>query len=239
MTQPTCSFRLPSVALLAVVHLLLCNVAGAVSERTDELVITALDLDAKAANGAELFQANCASCHGAGAAGDSRRDIPALAGQRRAYLIKQLADFSELDRIATQMHKVVVRPAVADPQAWADLASYLNGLPVATHTQIGDGKFLSLGEASYRQFCGSCHEDDGRGDDDGYVPSVRNQHYRYLLKEMRSLAMGHRFNVETDLVRFLGSLESDEMQGIADYMSRMRGPVRDRARLNRDGTVND
>jgi hypothetical protein len=29
------------------------------------------------------------------------------------------------------------------------------------------------------------------------------------------------------------------MQGLAGYMSRMQGPVRHRARLNDDGTVND
>jgi cytochrome c553 len=85
----------------------------------------------------------------------------------------------------------------------------------------------------------ACHEADGRGDDDGFVPSVRNQHYSYLLKEMRNLAFVHRFNVETDLARFLGSLEEDEMEGLADYMSRMRGLVRDRARMNDDGTVSD
>jgi cytochrome c553 len=226
-------------ALLAAVALLQFGAADAVSEHADELAITALELDAHANNGAKLFRDHCASCHGKDAWGDPKGDIPALAAQRRAYIVKQLADFSVRDRVATQMHQIVQLPAVSDPQAWADLSAYLNNLPPPRNTQTGDGAFLSLGEASYVQFCGSCHEDDGRGDDDGYVPSVRNQHYDYLLKEMRNLALGHRFNVENDLVRFLSSLESDEMQGIADYMSRMRGPVRDRARMNSDGTVND
>lgn len=60
----------------------------------------------------------------------------------------------------------------------------------------------------------SCHEEDG--------------HYRYLMKEMRKLAAGHRFNVDEDLARFLSSLKADEMQGLADYLSRMQGPIRDR-----------
>ena len=215
------------------------NLACAAAEHADELVITTLEMDASAKRGATLYREHCAGCHGKDAWGDAAKEVPALAAQRRAYLVKQLADFSERDRITTQMHKVVSQPAVSDPQAWADLTLYLNHLPPSANTQIGDGKYLSLGEASYEQFCGSCHEEDGRGDDDGYVPSVRNQHYRYLLKEMRNLALGHRFNVETDLARFLSSLEADEMQGIADYMSRMRGPVRDRARMNDDGSTND
>ena len=211
----------------------------AAADKAEELAFTALELDADQKRGATLYKTHCGACHGANAQGDAKRQIPALAAQRRAYIVKQLADFAEGDRVATQMHKVVSRAAVSEPQTWADVSLYLNNLPPPTSAQTGDGKFLSLGEASYEQFCGSCHEEDGRGDDDGFVPSVRNQHYAYLLKEMRSLAAGHRFNVETDLNRFLASLESDEMQGLADYMSRMQGPIRDRSRLNQDGTVSD
>lgn len=211
----------------------------AAAERAEELTLQALELDADRARGETLYREYCSSCHGQDAYGDARRDIPVLAAQRRAYIVKQLADFIEADRIALEMHKVVKRDAVSDPQAWADLALYLNNLPAPPSAQTGDGTHLSLGEATYEQFCGACHEADGRGDDDGFVPSVRNQHYRYLLKEMRHLARGHRFNVETDLSRFLGSMQADEAEGLADYMSRMSGPVRDRARLNDDGTVSD
>ncbi len=214
------------------------NALGA-SDRADQLLFDALELDANVERGAALYRAQCATCHGAAAQGNEQREIPALAAQRRAYIVKQLADFSAGDRSATEMHKVVSRAAVNEPQAWADLSLYLNNLPPPKTSQTGDGKYLSLGEASYAQFCGSCHEEDGRGDDDGFVPSLRNQHYRYLLKEMRGLAAGHRFNVETELTRFLNSFEADEMQGLADYLSRMQGPIRDRARLNDDGTVSD
>jgi cytochrome c553 len=215
------------------------SVANAAAERVDELTRTALELDANAQRGATLYSQQCAGCHGREAHGTAQHDIPALAAQRRAYIIRQLAEFIERDRIATQMHEVVSRETVSEPQSWADLALYLNNLPPATRADTGDGKYLSLGEASYQQFCSSCHEEDGRGDDDGFVPSLRNQHYRYLVKEMRNLAAGHRFHVEDDLTRFLRNLKADEMQGLADYLSRMQGPVRDRARMKNDGTVSD
>lgn len=205
------------------------SVASAAAERMDQLTFDALDLEADVRRGAALYREQCAGCHGLAAQGASQHDIPALASQRRAYIIRQLAAFSERDRIATQMHEVVSREAVREPQSWADLALYLNSLPPPKGAQTGDGKYLSLGEASYEQFCRSCHEEDARGDDDGFVPSLRNQHYRYLVKEMRNLAAGHRFDVDQDLVRFLSSLKADEMQGLADYLSRMQGPVRDRA----------
>ena len=205
------------------------SAANDADDRVVDLTMDALDLNADARRGAALYSQECASCHGRDAQGAGQHDIPALASQRRAYIIRQLAAFSEGDRIATQMHEVVSREAVSGPQSWADLALYLTNLPPPKGTDTGDGKYLSLGEASYQQFCRSCHEEDGRGDDDGFVPSLRNQHYRYLMKEMRELAAGHRFNVDEDLARFLKSLKAEEMQGLADYLSRMRGPVRDRA----------
>lgn len=231
--------KLATAGWIAAVGLGVSATVAAEAERAEQLTRIALDLDANAERGAKLYRAQCAGCHGSAAQGNARRLIPALANQRRAYIVKQLADFIEGDRIATQMHEVVSRGEIDRPQAWADLALYLNNLPPPKRAQTGDGKFLELGEASYEQWCSSCHEEDGRGDDDGFVPSVRNQHYRYLLKETRNLAAGHRFNIDEDLRRFLNSLKPDEQQGIADYMSRMQGPLKDRARMNTDGTVSD
>jgi cytochrome c553 len=211
----------------------------AAEERVEELIRATMQLEPKLERGEKLYREQCAACHGLAAFGDTRRFIPSLAGQRRAYIVKQLADFTEHDRIATQMHSVVVRAEVREPQAWIDLAAHLNGLPAMQKGETGNGEHLSLGEASYEQWCVSCHEEDGRGDDDGFVPSLRNQHYSYLLGEARNMAAGHRFNVEGDLRRFLESVKSDEAEGIADYLSRMRGPVRDRLKMHDDGTVGD
>jgi cytochrome c553 len=133
------------------------SIASAAAEGADELTSIALELDANAQRGAVLYSKECAGCHGREAGGAGQHDIPALASQRRAYIIRQLAQFIERDRIATQMH----------------------------------------------------------------------------------LAAGHRFDVDEDLARFLRSMKADEMQGLADYLSRLQGPVRDRARLKNDGTVSD
>jgi cytochrome c553 len=212
--------------------------AHASSEETEQQIRNALNLDAKRARGESLFRSECSSCHGRKALGDAERLIPALAGQRRAYLIKQLADFAEMERNAAQMHTVVRRAKIASPQAWADLALYLNSLPIPARSQTGNGLLLDLGEGSYKQWCAGCHADDGRGDDDGFVPSLRNQHYRYLLREMEAMAAGHRV-LDPELMRFLGSLTGDELVGIADYVSRLRGPIVDRARLRDDGSLSN
>jgi cytochrome c553 len=207
--------------------------------RSDQLVRSAMQLDKNAARGASLFREHCVGCHGPHAHGDAGRLVPSLAGQRQAYIIKQLADFSELERQSTDMHAVVARPALGEPQAWADLAAYLNALPLMRSAQTGDGKGLELGEAMFREQCASCHEEDARGDDEGFVPSLRNQHYSYLLRQMRALAAWHRTNVDPELVRFLDSLEPDEVTSLADYLSRLAGPTRDRLRMHEDGTIGD
>lgn len=205
----------------------------------DEKVRNALQLDQNTERGASLYASHCAQCHGQRALGSASRVIPALAGQRRAYLIKQLADFSEEERASREMHAVVSNKELADEQAWADLSGDPNSLPRAGFPQTGDGRNLELGEAIFQDQCASCHQDDGRGDDDGFIPSVRDQHYNYLVRQMRTIASWHRLNVDADLVRYLDSLDTEEATAVADYLSRMRGPIQDHERMNNDGTTNN
>jgi hypothetical protein len=54
---------------------------------------------------------------------------------------------------------------------------------------------------------------------------------------MRSLAASPRLSVDADLVRFIDNLDTDEMTAGANYLSGVRGPVRDRANLRDNGTV--
>jgi cytochrome c553 len=233
--------RLHRTLLVAMTAVAAFCVAGAVASptRVDQLVRTALQLEPNASQGASLYLQNCARCHGQGAIGDPRNVIPALAAQREAYLIKQLADFTELEREGQQMHSVVARAPLSDPQSLANVAAYLSHLPPAPALETSDGKGVKLGEAIFREQCAACHEQDARGDDDGFVPSLRDQHYSYLVLEMRALAASHRLNVDADLVRFIDSLDTEEMTALADYLSRLRGPVKDRARLRDDGKLRD
>jgi cytochrome c553 len=223
---------------IAASMLVVCNVhASPVS--VDEKIRNALQLDQEVARGEKLYATNCAECHGQRALGSASRVIPALAGQRRAYLVKQLADFSEEERASKEMHAVVSKPELGNEQAWADLSGFLNSLPRSSFPQTGDGRGLELGEAIYQDQCASCHQEDGRGDDDGFIPSVRDQHYSYLVRQMRSIASWHRLNVDADLVRYLDSLDTEETTAVADYLSRMRGPIKDHERMNSDGTSNN
>lgn len=213
--------RCIAIGLLAIIG----AVAHAGSARVDERVSAALRLLPSPSRGQALYEASCAGCHGMDARGDGKRSIPALAGQRQTYLLKQLADFTEIERDSEVMHRVVSRQVLARPQSWADIAAYVSSLEAAQLGERGDGKRLQLGEAIFREQCAACHGDDGRGDREGFVPSLRNQHYSYLLRQMRDIAGWHRRDVEEGLIRFLESLAPDEQEAVADYLARLQGPV--------------
>lgn len=230
---------LTGVTAACALGLLPLDALNAAEHRVDELVHAALELDANVGRGESLYRANCAGCHGPKALGDAARLVPAIAGQRTAYLIKQLADFTELERESPHMQAVVAQARLGEPQVWADIASYVNGLPVGRFPERGDGTGVALGEAIFREQCATCHEEDARGDDEGFVPSLRNQHYSYVLRQMRALTSWHRLGADADLVRFLDSLDTEELTAVADYLSRMQGPTRDRSKLRDDGTVSD
>src|ERR1700761_6847103 len=63
-------------------------VAGGASqqERVDHRTQVALSLDAHRSNGKVAYTHFCTECHGARALGNSQKGVPALAGQRYAYL---------------------------------------------------------------------------------------------------------------------------------------------------------
>lgn len=228
---------LAALALFGTAALVPSTAVLASPTRVDQLVRTALQLDANPKRGEKIYAEHCASCHGAAALGDARNVIPALAGQRQAYLVKQLADFAELERQGNEMHKVVAKAALNEPQVWADLSAFLSSMPPVRFPETADGGGVELGEAIFREQCSSCHDEDARGDDDGFIPSLRDQHYSYLVRQMRSLAASHRLNVDADLVRFLDSFDADEITAVADYLSRLRGASRDRSKLDDDGSV--
>jgi cytochrome c553 len=231
--------NLVSALTAALIGLLAFAGANASPLSVDEKIRNTLQLDQNVQRGKQLYATYCSNCHGPQALGSAEKILPSLAGQRRAYLVKQLADFSEMERASRTMHGVVSQPALTNEQAWADLSGYLNSLPRTSFPQTGDGRSLELGEAIFQDQCASCHDEDGRGDDDGFIPSLRDQHYSYLVRQMRSIAAWHRLNVDADLVRYLDSLDTQEATAVADYLSRMRGPVKDRDRMNSDGTVNN
>jgi len=208
-------------------------------EAVDRTTQTALALDVHPDRGSLRFAHDCARCHGTGGEGNADRAIPALAGQRFAYLVRQLANFAGAERDSDAMHRVISQPGLRGPQAWVDLAAYLNRLPPSRGGQTGDGRRVALGRGIYREQCASCHRGDAHGDSDGFVPSLRNQQFSYLVSQLHKLGKGNRHNVDKDLVRFLDSFDDQDIDATADYLSRLHGPGAVRRIMRDDGVVVD
>lgn len=208
-------------------------------ERVDRRTQDALALDAHPLRGADAYRHYCSQCHGARALGNAQKEVPALAGQRYAYLIRQLANFAGSERDNSQMHAVTTRPELRRPQMWVDIASYLNSLPTRAPLTTGPGDDVALGRGIFQEQCASCHGSDAGGDADGFVPSLRHQHYRYLGEQMHKLAEGYRHNVDESLMLFLRSFDDRDIGATADYLSRLEGAGQDRKKMRDDGVVVD
>ncbi|HTV95645.1 MAG TPA: c-type cytochrome [Steroidobacteraceae bacterium] len=214
--------------------------APASEESVDRLTQAALDLDAHPQLGAAVYRQSCARCHGAQAQGDGSAAIPALAAQRFRYLVRQLANFAGQERDGATMQRVLAgHGGLQAPQTWVDVAAYLNNLPMKAPAGTGTGARVALGRGIFHEQCAACHHADGHGDDEGFVPSLRNQQYTYLASQLVKLADGSRHNVDEDLVRFWRSLDEDDVLATADYLSRLRGPGEVHKIMRRDGTVVD
>lgn len=216
-----------AAAAAAVLTLTLASrTAAAQAERSTELIEQALALPGHAANGASLYKSLCTSCHGPKAFGNPATVTPALAGQLPLYLIKQIVDFAEADRTAPEMHRVVSLKQLVGAQSIRDVATYLASLPPNPEPEVGEGKNLADGKRYYDGLCAFCHGSSAQGNEEHATPSLRHQHYSYLIMQSRRLAVGHRYSVPVEVMEVLEKLPFDQMSAIADYVSRMpaKGP---------------
>jgi cytochrome c553 len=215
------------------------SIAFASEEAVDRRTQEALELDAHPKHGALVFRESCARCHGVEAQGDAARAIPALAGQRFKYIVRQLANFAGAERDSATMHHVITQNELRKPQTWVDIAAYLNNVPMSRRAQTGDGAHVGLGRGIFHEQCASCHRADAHGDAEGFIPSLRHQHFSYLVAQLQKLSEGYRHNVDEDLVRFLRSFDDEEIRATADYLSRLPALTNVHKTMRHDGTVVD
>lgn len=208
-------------ALLAALLVLWARSAAAQTQRGLQIIERALKATPDRERGAALYRAQCASCHGKAAHGDMKTVTPALAGQVLTYTIKQLADMAEGDRTTPEMHHTIARKELSTPQALRDVATYLKELPPLRSPEVGDGARLALGAEIFRKTCAQCHGAQGEGDERYAAPALQRQHYSYLLRQMRQLAVGHRYAVDIEVIELLEAMDLDELTAVADYASRL------------------
>ncbi len=179
----------------------------------------ALALKGDAARGEAAF-AICQGCHRVGATGRADGSYPRLAGQHATVLIKQLTDVRSGRRGNPKMLPFADHQ-VLSLQEVADIAVYLQALPVAADQGRGDGTRLARGRQLYDKDCASCHGGRGEGDAAQFYPRVSGQHYRYLLRESLLIRAGGRRNAHPEMLRVIETYGDEDLAAVSDYISRL------------------
>jgi cytochrome c553 len=179
----------------------------------------ALEAKGDAARGKVAFEA-CRGCHRSDASGRVDGSYPRLAGQYAAVLIKQMADVRAGNRDNWKMYPFV-EDHVLTPQDMADIAVFLQGLPVPPEHGLGPGANLERGRELYARDCVSCHGSDGMGSAAKFYPRLQGQHYRYLLREAVAIRDGVRRNSNPDMVKAIHGYPDADVDAVSDYVSRL------------------
>lgn len=162
----------------------------------------------------------CQGCHKPSGSGLPDGTYPQLAGQHATVLIKQMVDIRTGSRDNPKMHPFASEKAVS-VQEIADIATYLQGLPIPEDNGKGDGEHLARGKELYGKDCRVCHGDSGEGDRLKFYPIVAGQHYRYLLREARDIRDGVRRNANPKMVKVVKNYTDLDLEAVSDYMSRL------------------
>jgi cytochrome c553 len=170
--------------------------------------------------GRELF-ATCAACHGADGSGVADGSVPAIAGQYYAVIVKQLTDFRDERRWNLRMEKVLYQRHLTRPADFTDIARYASTLPHQSSHNVGDGSALAAGTRAYFQACASCHGALGEGSEARVTPRLGGQHYGYLARQIRFAGDRRRPNMAAAHERLVRSLSLEQINGMADYLSRL------------------
>lgn len=182
----------------------------------------ALDLQGDPVRGKAAFE-TCVGCHRPTAAGRSDGAIPRLSGQHREVIVKQVADIRDGRRLNPPMKPFVDSPEMS-AQTLADIASYLQALPIIGNLGKGPGNALERGRALYARDCSGCHGAQGEGLAAAFLPMVAAQHYSYLLRELGLIRDGGRGNSNPVMAQLVKTYPPADLEAVADFVSRLPAP---------------
>lgn len=210
-------FAMLALALSATVH-----AQTTVAFETSGELKAVLDLSGDAARGKAAFD-DCATCHRKDASGRAIGATPRLSGQHASVIIKQIVDIRSGRRINEPMKPHVVDPALS-LQTIADIATYLQALPVAGTLGKGPGTGVASGRTLFARDCAACHGTAGEGQGELFNPMVAAQHYSYVLRELGLIRDGGRGNSNPGMVALVKAYSQADLQAVADYVAQLPPP---------------
>jgi cytochrome c553 len=186
--------------------------------------LTALQTKGDPVRGEAAFEV-CQGCHRKDASGRTSGAYPRLSGQYAKVIIKQVTDIRAGRRLNPKMEPFVADHAL-DAYQIADLAAFLESLPIAADNGKGPGTGIAAGKKIYDTDCVDCHGAKGEGAGVKFYPMVAAQHYRYLLRELKFIRDGDRRNANPDMVKVIKPYNDDDLDHLADYMAQLPPPAK-------------
>ena len=182
--------------------------------------IEILKLTGDIERGQEAFR-GCRGCHKPDAGGILDGTYPRLSGQHASVVIKQVIEVRAGVRVSPKMAPFSSEYAVT-LQEIADIAAFVESVESSRENGKGPGTALARGKQLYQTGqCASCHGEYGEGVAAKAYPVVASQHFGYLVRELGLIQKGTRGNSHPDMVKAIAHYTRDDIEAVADYMSRM------------------
>lgn len=177
------------------------------------------------ADAGKTKSATCAACHGMD--GNSvNPEWPKLAGQHESYIIKQLMNFKNDERVNATMAPMAKPLSDAD---MADLAAYFASQ--ATKPGEADKSKVTLGEQVYKggnnasgvAACAACHGPTGAGNPAANFPALNGQQTTYVKNQLNAFRKGERANDAGKMMRNVAAKMTDaEIEAVAEYIAGLK-----------------
>ena len=191
-----------------------------VHAQTDDVYVQAAKLTPNLSRGEQAYRL-CAACHLENGWGKINGSFPVIASQHRSVIIKQLSDIQNKHRDNPTMYPFSDAKTIGGVQAIADVAAYIESLPMHPANGKGDGQHLALGRQLYVTHCATCHGASGRGSSEDRYPKISNQHFAYLIRQLEWMRDGYRTNADPIMLKLIQNMEQQQLEAVADYVSRL------------------
>lgn len=169
--------------------------------------------------------ATCAACHGAD--GNSvNPEWPKLAGQHPSYIIKQLMNFKNDERVNAVMSP---NAKPLSDEDMADLAAYFSsqtakpGEADQSKVALGEQVYKGGNNASGVAACAACHGPVGAGNPAAKFPAISGQHATYIKNQLYAFRKGERANDAGKMMRNIANKMTDaEIEAVAEYIAGLK-----------------
>jgi cytochrome c553 len=162
--------------------------------------------------------APCLACHGETGRSETA-EVPSLGGQPADFLLIQLYQFREKQRIAEPMNELT-KDFTDD-----DLREFSNALarlppPTAPDEPVDAARMAKGQELVGKHRCGFCHNPDFSGHDQ--IGRIAPQREDYLLKALTEYKSGERSGYDPAMVEVAQGIPGPELAEIAYYLAHWR-----------------